>query len=49
MKDAKTITVATAGGIRFYRLLSGDGTKLKITSIVVKDDKAVMNYKTADE
>ena len=48
-EDAKTITAATAGGMRFYRLLSGDDTKLKITSIVVKDDKAVMNYKTADE
>jgi hypothetical protein len=48
-EGAKTITVATAGGMRFYRLLTGDDTKLKITSIVVKDDKAVMNYKTADE
>jgi plastocyanin len=48
-EDAKTITAATSGGMRFYRLLSGDDTKLKITSIVVKDDKAVMNYKTADE
>jgi hypothetical protein len=48
-EDAKTITVATAGGMRFYRLLSGDDTKLKITSIVVKDDKAVMGYKPAGE
>jgi hypothetical protein len=47
--DAKTITVATAGGMRFYRFLSGDDTKLKITSIVVKDDKAVMSYKPAGE
>jgi hypothetical protein len=35
--------------MRFYRLLSGDDTKLKITSIVVKDDKAVMGYKPAGE
>ena len=48
-EDAKTITVATAGGMRFYRLLSGDDTKLKITSIVVSDDKAVMGYKPAGE
>ena len=48
-EDAKTITVATAGGMRFYRLLSGDDTKLKITSIAVKDDKAVMGYKPAGE
>ena len=48
-EDAKTITVATAGGMRFYRLLSGDDTKLKITSIVVKDDKAVISYKPAGE
>jgi len=48
-EDAKTITVATAGGMRFYRLLSGDDTKLKITSIVVSDDKAVMGYEPAGE
>ena len=45
----KTITVSTAGGMRFYKLQSGDDTKLKITSIAVKDDKAVMGYKPAGE
>jgi hypothetical protein len=48
-EDAKTITIATVGGMRFYRLQSGDDTKLKITSIAVKDDKAVMGYKPAGE
>ena len=48
-EDAKTITVATAGDMHFYRLLSGDDTKLKITSIAVKDDKAVIGYKPAGE
>jgi hypothetical protein len=48
-EDAKTITVATAGVMRFYRLLSGDDTKLRITTIAVKDDKAVMGYEPAGE
>ena len=48
-ENAQTITVVTAGGMRFYKLLSGDDTKLKITSIAVKDDKAVMGYKPAGE
>ncbi|MBT3913344.1 MAG: hypothetical protein HOF22_09135 [Verrucomicrobia bacterium] len=48
-EDAKTITIATVGGMRFYSLQSGGGTKLKITSIAVKDDKAVMGYKPAGE
>jgi hypothetical protein len=48
-EEAKTITVATAGDMLFYRLLSGGDTKLKITSIAVKDDKAVIGYKPAGE
>ena len=48
-EDAKTITIATVGSMRFYSLQSGGGTKLKITSIAVKDDKAVMGYKPAGE
>jgi hypothetical protein len=48
-EDAKTITVTTAGGMRFYRLLSSDDSKLKINSIAVKDDKAVMGYEPDGE
>jgi hypothetical protein len=48
-EEAKTITVATEGDMLFYRLLSGGDTKLKITSIAVKDDKAVIGYKPAGE
>lgn len=45
----KSITVAKVGGMRFYKLQSGDDTKLKITSIVIKEDKVLMSYKPAGE
>ena len=48
-EDAKTITVAAAGAMRFYRLLSGDETKLEIMPIAVRDDNAVMGYKVVGE
>jgi len=48
-EDAKTITIATAGGMRFYKLQSSDDTKLKITSIVIKEDKVLMSYKPTGE
>ena len=48
-EDAKTITVAAAGAMRFYRLLSGDDTKLEISSIAVRDNNAVMGYKVVGE
>ena len=48
-EDAKTITVAAAGAMRIYRLLSGDETKLEISSIAVSDDNAVMSYKVVGE
>ena len=48
-EDAQTITAAKAGGMRFYKLQSGDDTKLEITSIAIKDDNVVMSYKTAGE
>jgi hypothetical protein len=41
----QTVTVSKTGGMRFYRLQSGDDTKLKITSIAVNDDNVVMTYK----
>ena len=44
---AKTITVAKSGGMRFYKLQSGDDTKLKITSIAIQGDNVVMNYTPA--
>ena len=45
----RTITVAKGGGIRFYKLQSGDETKLKITSIAIQGDNVVMSYKPAGE
>ena len=48
-EDAKTITIATVGGMRFYKLQSSDEMKLKITSIVIKEDKVLMSYKPAGE
>jgi hypothetical protein len=48
-ENAKTITVATSGAMRFYRLLAGDDSKLEISSIEVKGDNAVINYKAAGE
>ena len=48
-ESGQTITVAKAGGMRFYKLQSGDDTKLKITSIAIKDDNVVMSYKPAGE
>jgi hypothetical protein len=35
--------------MRFYKLQSGYDTKLKITSIAIKDDNVVMSYKPAGE
>jgi len=46
---AKTITVAKSGGMRFYKLQSGDDTKMKITSIAIQSDNVVMSYKPAGE
>jgi plastocyanin len=46
---AKTITVAKSGGMRFYKLQSGDDTKMKITSIAIQGDNVVMSYKPAGE
>ena len=37
--SVKPLRCATAGGMRFYKLQSSDDTKLKITSIVIKEDK----------
>jgi plastocyanin/DNA-directed RNA polymerase subunit H (RpoH/RPB5) len=48
-ESGQTITVAKAGGMRFYKLQSGDDTKLKITSIAIKDDNVVMSYEPAGE
>ncbi len=48
-ESGQTITVAKAGGMRFYKLQSGYDTKLKITSIAIKDDNVVMSYKPAGE
>ena len=48
-ENAKTITVAASGAMRFYRLLAGDDSKLEISSIEVKGDNAVINYKAAGE
>jgi hypothetical protein len=48
-ENGQTITVAKAGGMRFYKLQSGDDTKLKITSIAIEDDNVVMSYKPAGE
>ena len=45
----RTITVAKAGGMRFYKLQSSDEMKLKITSIVIKEDKVLMSYKPTGE
>jgi hypothetical protein len=48
-ESGQTITVAKAGGMRFYKLQSGDDQKLKITSIAIKDDNVVMSYEPAGE
>ena len=48
-ENGKTITVAKAGGMRFYKLQSGDDTKLKITSIAMQDDNVVMGYGPAGD
>ncbi|MCH2593636.1 MAG: putative Ig domain-containing protein, partial [Pedosphaera sp.] len=48
-ENGQTITVAKAGGIRFYKLQSGDDTKLKITSIAMQDDNVVMGYGPAGD
>jgi hypothetical protein len=48
-ETARTITVAKAGSMRFYKLQSGDDTKLKITSIVINEDKVLMSYKPDGE
>jgi hypothetical protein len=48
-ENGQTITVAKAGGMRFYKLQSTDDTKLKITSISIEDDNVVMGYKPAGE
>jgi len=48
-ENAKTITVAKVGGMRFYKLQSADDTKLKITSIAMQDDNVVMAYEPAGE
>jgi hypothetical protein len=48
-ENGQSITVAKAGGMRFYKLQSGDDTKLKITSIAIEDDNVVMSYKPAGE
>ena len=48
-ENAKTITVSKAGGMRFYKLQSGDDTKLKITSIAMQDDNVVMGYGPAGD
>jgi hypothetical protein len=48
-ETGRTITVAKAGGMRFYKLQSGDDQKLKITSIAIKDDNVVMSYEPAGE
>jgi hypothetical protein len=48
-ENAKTITVAKVGGMRFYKLQSGDDTKLKITSIAMQGDNVVMGYEPAGE
>jgi hypothetical protein len=45
----RTITVVKAGGMRFYKLQSSDEMKLKITSIVIKEDKVLMSYKPTGE
>ena len=43
-ESGQTITVAKTGGMRFYKLQSGDDAKLEITSIAIKDDNVVMSY-----
>ncbi len=48
-EDAKTITIATVGDMRFYKLQSSEDTKLKITSIVINEDKVLMSYKPDGE
>jgi hypothetical protein len=46
-EEGKTITVEKSGGIRFYKLQSGDDTKFEITSIAINGNYVVMSYKTA--
>ena len=41
--------MAKSGGMRFYKLQSGDDTKMKITSIAIQGDNVVMSYKPAGE
>ena len=48
-ENAQTITVAKAGGIRFYKLQSGDDAKLKITSFAIQGDNVVMSYQPAGD
>jgi plastocyanin len=48
-ESGQTITVAKASGMRFYKLQSGNGTKLEIISIAIKGDNVIMSYRPAGE
>jgi len=45
----RTVTLAKSAGMRFFKLQSGDNTKLKITSIAIEGDNVVMSYTPAGE
>jgi hypothetical protein len=48
-EDNKTFTVKMSGGMRFYRLRSTGETKLKMTSLRLQGDNAVIAYETIGE
>ena len=48
-ENNKTFTVKMSGGMRFYKLRSTGEAKLKVTSIQLQGDNAVITYTTLEE
>ena len=48
-EENKIFTVKMSGGMRFYRLRSTGETKLKVTSIRLQDNNAVIAYEILEE
>ncbi len=48
-EENKIFTVKMSGGMRFYRLRSTGEAKLKVTSIRLQDDNAVIAYEILEE
>ena len=48
-EDNKTFTVKRSGGMHFYKLRSAGEAKLKVTSIRLQADNAVITYEIIEE